>query len=184
MSNELISDNIPELMVVPEHEGIYHFRDMKYIIRIIRKIAHDMDNRESDIDWLQTYIEQFLVNNGRIYKDLIEDLINQIRKNYNIPEDIKQQILNRHSSNLSFKYNELSKYYRHRAAHGSNYLRVGIPEFQNDILPKPINYHTMFSTNMAHVKDIIQMWKGDMLQSADDLEKMITDLVLELNKCV
>lgn len=177
-------ETVPQLSAFPSHEGIYHFRDLKYVVRIIRKIARDLSKKTRDIDWLQNHIESFLVQNSRVYEDLLKELIDGVRQHHpSVPSDLFLRVLDRASGTLSMRYHKEKRFYRNRAAHGSNYLRVGIPEFQNDILPKPLNYHqTQKLLNMAKVKDLMGMWSTDMQKCAEEIEALVTFTVNELNK--
>ena len=62
-----------ELKIFPGHEGIYRLADLKYIIRILRKISNKI-KQERDADWVQLYIESFLLQNSRIYDGLLKSL--------------------------------------------------------------------------------------------------------------
>ena len=182
---------IPELKLFPGHEGMYHYRDLKYVVRMMRKLATALLETKADIDWLQCYIEQFLLLNSRIYSDsrsgLIQTLIEECQQRHKMGDDSPKVVYERaiDPATRSFAYHDQRKRYRHRAAHGSNYLRVGIPEFANDILPKPIGYsQTTELENMAAVDDFIAMWRADMERSANEAELTITRVIEELNKHV
>lgn len=173
-----------KLKIFPGHEGIYHNRDLNYIVRMINKLSNTLQLHKTDIDWLQASIELFLILNSRVYKDLLPDLIKSCSKYQDIDKTKIKQILEDTSKNsLSKKYHKNKKYYRHRAAHGSNYLRVGIYEFENDILPKPIRYKkTKKLEYMAQIDDLIQMWQKDMQQVKKDLINIIGKVITKLNK--
>jgi hypothetical protein len=174
-----------ELKVQFGHEGIYYLRDIKYIIRVIRKIANYLPKKKKDIDWLQLHIESFLILNSRFYQDLILDLVKEVRKHNKLPGEFHiKKILEKHKNSISDIYHQEKLQYRHRATHGSNYQRIGIPEFGNDILPKPLSYELSPGpklSNMTKRRDLIRMWQKDMLECADDIEKLFSEVVSELN---
>jgi hypothetical protein len=178
--------NIGEIKVQLSHEGYFHFRDMRYIIRAIRKTAVNLTLHISDIDLLQLGIESFLLLNSRIYDDLIKSLIKEVKVWHVLPDGIYGDVVTAaHKESLSYKYHGGAKLYRHRAAHGSNFLRVGIPEFSNDVLPRPINYTPTISPvleNMVSVNNLVRMWQLDMMAVASELEILLARLVTELNK--
>ena len=174
-----------KLEVQHGHEGIYYLRDIKYIVRVIHKIANQLPDKKNDIDWLQLYIESFLILNSRFYEDLITDLIKEVKR-YHIPPNgfSGRNILEKYKNSLSSKYHEEKQLKRNRAAHGSNYQRISIPEFDNDVLPKPLRYKPTYRPplfNMARRKDFIRMWQGDMFECADDIENILREVVSKLN---
>lgn len=174
-----------KLEVQHGHEGIYYLRDIKYIVRVIHKIANQLPDKKNDIDWLQLYIESFLILNSRFYEDLITDLIKEVRRYHILPNDFSgRNILEKYKNSLSSKYHEEKQLKRNRATHGSNYQRIGIPEFDNDVLPKPLRYKPTDRPplfNMARRKDFIRMWQNDMFECADDIENILREVVSKLN---
>ena len=165
------------------HEGIYYIRDIRYIIRMIKKISKTLPKYKRDIDWIQNLIESFLIMNSRFYNDLIIDLVNEVKRYQLFPETYSlKYTLKKYDSTLSSKYHQKRQLNRHRAAHGSNYQRVGISEFHNDVLPKPMSYQpTMELFNMAKINDLIKMWQTDMEQCSNDISTIFKEVIDELN---
>lgn len=174
-----------QLLLSYGHESIYYIRDIHYIVRMIRKISVALPKHKRDIDWLQNLIESFLILNSRFYDDLITDLIKEVKQYQKLPPTYSlTNTIKRYDDTLSRSYHRERKHNRHRAAHGSNYQRVGIPEFKNDVLPKPMTYRPTMKPplfNVAKRKDLIVMWQKDMLQCSDELEAIFKDIVDELN---
>jgi len=165
------------------HEAFYHIRDIGYIIRIMKKLAKELNRKKHDIDWLQSIIETFLILNSRFYEDLILDLVKSIRQYHALPPDYNVNAkLGEYENTLSSRYHKERVHNRHRAAHGSNYQRIGVPEFGNDILPRPMTYTaTTPIANMAKRKDLIKMWQNDMNECADGIKTIFNAVVDELN---
>lgn len=159
--------------------GLYYLRDIKYIIRAIRKISKELEIKKDDIDWLQLLIESFLILNSRVYNDLVPDFISECNAYLKIKVRETKEFFNQISRRtLSKKYEQERKLYRNRAIHGTNYLRVGIIEFQNDVLPKPINYiQTQALENMASVNGFVKMWKKDMEIVSNEIEDKVYQVI-------
>ena len=165
------------------HEAIYYIRDINYIVRIIHKLSKELNHKKHDVDWLQSIIESFLILNSRFYDDLVIDLVKNIRKYHTLPSTYSVHTkLNEYDNTLSMRYHKERDNNRHRAAHGSNYQRIGVPELKNGILPRPITYtKTQLLKNMARRKDIIKMWQRDMDQCAADINTIFSSVIDELN---
>ncbi|MEO6109566.1 MAG: hypothetical protein ABIP50_00965 [Candidatus Saccharimonadales bacterium] len=150
---------------------------------MMKKLSRELNRKKQDIDWLQSMMETFLILNSRFYEDLIIDLVKNVRKYHTLPPGYTVTTkLREYEDTLSSKYHKEKMHKRHRAAHGSNYERIGVPEFGNDILPRPITYTTtMQLANMAKRKDLIKMWQNDMNQCADDINTIFNAVVDELN---
>ena len=173
----------PDLRLSYGHDAIYYIRDIKYLVRMLHKLSKELDYKKQDIDWLQSIIESFLILNSRFYDDLVIELVKSIRKYHTLPTSYGVRTkLNDYDNTLSMKYHKERDHNRHRAAHGSNHQRVGIPEFKNDILPKPLTYTpTQPLMNMAKRKDIIRMWQRDMDECAADINTIFSSVIDELN---
>lgn len=164
-------------------EAYYYLKDLKYIIRSIRKLGRDLPRRKRDADWLQIYIEAFLVMNSRFYEDLIVDFVREAKLAKKISKEFRlKELLKERNHTLSIRYHDSASLYRHRAAHGTNYLRVGIPEFGNQVLPKPMNYSsTQPLAMMARRRDFIKMWQTDMGECANDLDALLANIESRLS---
>lgn len=172
------------MKLLPGHEGNYHLKDLKYIARITQKIANEFPRKAQDIDWCQLFIEAFSIVNSRVYEALIPRLIDECSNYQQIPKaNIKSIVKRIYKPTLSFSYHKNRRFYRNRAAHDSNYLRVGIIEFQSDVLAKPINYHkTQDLENMAQIKDFILMWRRDITRCSKEISLIINTLIKTLNQ--
>lgn len=174
-------DSYLALELFPGHEGIYRLRDLKYIIRILRKISKEL-KQTRDIDWAQLYIESFLLLNSRVYENLSKNLVRIIEEYNNLPKDLYKKFEKKYHSSISYQYHNRRRLYRAKAAHETNYLRVTVLDL-NDVLPQPINYKQTQSLRFNVMsKDLFEMWSVDIACCSDELEKMLIDLKSELNK--
>lgn len=178
----------PSLEVRYGHDGIRYLKDIQYIPRMIRKLSKDLSKRRHDIDWLQHTIESFLILNSRFYDLTDEALVRgHLKKYQTFPDQYSiKPIFKRHEQTLSWQYYHTTKdTYRNRATHDSIHSVVGVPEFKNDTLMKPISYKPTSMPpmyNMAKRKDLIAMWQRDMAQCADDIDAIFNDVVEDINQ--
>ena len=181
---KLKKSNTTDLKVFGGLDGLKYYSDIRYIARILRKVSKELPRHRKDYDWLKYHIENFLILNSRVYSSLISHLIQNIGKRYKVDPGLHDWLILAHNSTLSFQYHLNKNIYRHGAAHNSIHSVVGVPEFANKTLPKPIRYHPTFPvpmTNMARSKDLISMWQTEMLQCAEDIDRIVNDLVQKLN---
>ncbi len=174
-------NSIPKLELLSGHEGIYRKTDLEYIIRIFRKISNKI-KLEKDPDWVQLYIESFLLQNSRIYDSLLKSLVNGIEKYYHIPKDyLYNKFAKIFENSLSYEYHKQRKIYRVAIAHSTNYLRVTVLDF-GKVFPYPINYRqTQSLIFCSSSKDLLEMWSLDITLCANEIEKNLTSLISELN---
>ena len=178
----------PTLEVRYGHDGIRYLKDIAYIPRMMRKLSKDLPKRKQDIDWLQHSIESFLILNSRFYDLTDEALVRgHLKKYQTLPDQYSiKPIFKRHEQTLSWQYYHTTKdTYRNRATHDSIHSVVGVPEFKNDTLMKPINCTPTFKPpmyNMAKRADLITMWQRDMMQCADDIDTIFNDVVEDINQ--
>lgn len=172
---------LPYLKLFSGHEGMHCKFDLEYIIRIFRKISEEI-RQESDVDWVQLYIESFLLQNSRVYDGLVKYLVNGIEKYYSLPKNyIYGKFEKIFENSLSYEYHKRRKIYRVTVAHSTNYLRVTVLDF-GKVLPYPIRYRQTQSLRYSVMsKDLFEMWSLDISLCADELEKNLTNLISELN---
>lgn len=170
-----------KLRVHPGFEGIYCKADLEYIIRILRKIS-DRIRQERDPDWAQLYIESFLLQNSRVYENLLKRLVRGVEKYYRLPKNRLYGKFGRlFERSLSYEYHKKRRMYRNTVAHATNYLRVTVLDFGR-VLPRPINYKLTQSLGYnAMSKDLLDMWSADIALCADEMEKILASVISELN---
>lgn len=168
------------------HDALAYMYDIAYIPRMMRKIAFSLSFHRFDIDRVQADIEAFLILNSRYYEDLIIDLVKNVRRYQQLPKDFSiKPTIKAHRTSLSYRYHEDAPNRRHRVAHGSNFNVVGIKQFKNQTLPKPMNFIPKFKPplfNMAHRGYFVRAWRSDILECAKDIESLTEEIYKTINQ--
>lgn len=150
------------------HEGMYSNKDMAFCIVLILSLP-DIISASRDPVLLQWYIESFLLYSCRIRDDLIKELI----ENGKLPIAIRKEFISLFDASRAGFYYIRKDQYRHRAAHGTNYSRVGIIELGNEVMPKPLNYYSTQSLeNMVNLQDWKKMWMDDIALCGQELVEL------------